>query len=110
MKKNILAIALAAMVPFSFAMAGEGKHFDGDHHKKMQDKFAQELNLTTEQQSQIKEIKAKHREARKSEMEEIKSVLTPEQQAKMDEMRAKMKEKHKERMKKHKDNSEIASE
>jgi len=109
MKKNILAIALAAMVPFSFAMAGEGKHFDGDHHKKMQDKFAQELNLTTEQQSQIKEIKAKHREARKSEMEDIKSVLTPEQQSKMDKMHSKMKDNHKERTKKHKDHAETAS-
>lgn len=110
MKKNILAIALAAMVPFSFAMAGDGKHFDGQNHQKMHEKFAQELNLTAEQQVQIKEIKAKHREARKAEMDEIKNVLTPEQQVKMKEMRSEMKEKHKDRMKQHKGHSETASE
>lgn len=63
MKKNILAIALAAMVPFSFAMAGEDKHFDGDHHKKMQDEIKNVL--TPEQQSKMDKMHSKMKDNHK---------------------------------------------
>jgi len=84
MKKALLSIIVAASIPFSVAFAGEGPRHP---HKQFDEKFAQELNLSAEQQAKIKEIREKHNNSRKAERAEIKAVLTPAQQTKMEALK-----------------------
>lgn len=64
----------------------------GDHGPRGD--FFKDLNLTEEQKAKFKEIRDKHRDAAK---EEIDSVLTPEQRAKFKEMKDARDEKFKAR-------------
>lgn len=96
-----------------------------EHHKRMAEKMAQELDLSKEQREEaakirqegrdkikplmdeMKDIREKIDAERKANMEEFEKILTPEQQEKFEKMKKKgaeeFKKKHKERKEKWED-------
>lgn len=94
--KNKLALALALIIPASFAYAEDSATQTPDvnkpaHHQKMdragfKNKMDKELALTDEQKSSIKQIMVQSREETNT---KIMNVLTPEQQIKFKEMKDK---------------------
>jgi len=91
--KSKLALALALIIPASFAFADEPKVTqDGakpPHHQRMgkegfMNKMAQDLNLNDTQKADIEKIMSDSREETNS---KIMKVLTPEQQTKFEELK-----------------------
>ena len=119
MKNNMLSILLAASVISSGVLSVEayaedvapkmpsfGQHMDPvQMRQKMQQKMAEELGLTAEQQKQaealsekskaemeplmqeMKDIRVKMDEKRRANMEEFEKILTPEQKEKFEALK-----------------------
>lgn len=74
-----MAILMALSVPFGYADNGDVKttgtvHQDGDwHHAQREHRTAQILNLSEDQQKQLKDIHQKQKDAMKSIFEQMKS-------------------------------------
>ena len=88
MKKLLISIIGVTLLPTSMAFAGSGQNSD-NWFEGMIGKYYQELNLTDQQKTQLRDIHQKHRLAEDA---EVKNVLTPAQQTKWDELKASRKE------------------
>lgn len=101
MKKTLLATVMVLATGFSGALLADSHGKSGDRYEKHMQYMTEKLELSSEQQGQLKGLHEKQREQRRALREthqaEVNAILTQEQQAKMAEMRA---EKH-ENMKKH---------
>ncbi len=99
MKKTLIALALAAAIPFAAyaAMEGKGGHSRGDRLQRM----TEVLNLDESQQELMKKTFEEHKAERKAMREQMRArideILTPEQRAKRDEMREQRREHRRER-------------
>ncbi len=98
-KKTIVALALATVIPFAAyaTMEGQSGHKRGDRLARMTEK----LNLDDAQQELMKSIRDRHRAERKAMREQMRArideILTPEQRAKREEMREQRREHRRER-------------
>ncbi len=108
--KKLHLIAAVAALSITASIAGIAYASSDRHEYRMNDRMermAEHLNLTTEQQAQIKEMIDKQMEARKSErnrmQENIRSVLNEEQKTAFDEMRSKHDKRMQKRLAKHGD-------
>lgn len=138
MKKLVLCLALVSVGSFAMAQQTEKKHDakTEQERKEMMEKrkaahleeMQKELNLSTSQVAQIKELQAKHhaeREVQRKENQELKQqkmeafkkdkqvmdnemrqILTPEQYAKWEAKRAEKMKDSKDRMQRHKMNKD----
>lgn len=94
MKKTLIALTLAAMIPTAaYAASHErGEHSRGPHVERL----AERLELNEEQQAKVRalfeEQKAQHEAMRAQMRGKIAEVLTPDQLANMDAMRDKHRE------------------
>ena len=93
-KFKVLIAGLAATVTMLLAVPGvaengqgQGHHHRGKHGAKMMEKMSSELNLTSEQQAQIKTIFESHKDNFKQLREQMKSTFTEEQRQAMKEAR-----------------------
>lgn len=104
MKKLILCLVLSTLSVGSFA--GE------DRQERYMERMEKKLELTADQQTQLKAIYDKNAAERKALREsmhrlhestnnDIRAILTPEQQAKFDKMKERRKQKHMEKKNKH---------
>ena len=99
MKKTLVALALAAVIPFAAyaAMDGKGEHTRGDRYQRM----TESLNLDDSQQELMKKLLEEHKAERKAMRESMRArideILTPEQRAKRDELREQRREHRRER-------------
>lgn len=113
MKKIILSTAIVIATGFSGAlMAGDhGKSFD--HKDKFMVYIAEELELTSEQQDQLKAVHQEHGEKyglmRQQHQADVNAILTEKQQAKMAELHDKKRKKYAEKGKKKHDHEEKGS-
>ena len=103
MNKTIIALTLAAAIPFAAYAAtnGDGSHHRGDRLERM----AQTLNLDDAQKARMKALLAEHRAERKALREQMRSqigeILNDDQRAKFDEVRAQRRAKHKSKRGRH---------
>lgn len=103
MKKTLIALTLAAIIPAAAYAAGDtrGHHSRGPHVERL----AERLELSEEQQAKVRALFEEQREQHMALREQMREqmhgkmaeVLTPEQLAKMEAMRAEHKEKRKEK-------------
>jgi len=91
---GLLSLTLASSL--ALAQPPEGKGYKGDPEKRLQ-RMQQNLGLSDEQMSQMKEIKANG-----GGREEMRAILTDEQRAKAKEMRKQHRAQHKQQHKEHK--------
>ncbi|MFT5447180.1 MAG: protein CpxP [Gammaproteobacteria bacterium] len=102
MKKTLVALALAAVIPVAVyaAMEGQSGHQRGDRLERM----TEVLNLDDSQQELIKKAFEEHKAERKAMREQMRArmdeILTPEQRAKKAELREQRSERRHERSKK----------
>lgn len=95
MKKLVTMIAIAALggaAITGFASPGE-QGYRGNKMENRMERMTEHLNLTDQQQEQVRALiegQMKERQARREQMKEnIRAVLTDEQKATFDEMHAK---------------------
>ena len=99
MKKTLIALALAAIIPAAAYAASDkgGEHMRGAHVERL----AERLELNEEQQAKMRALFEEHRAQRKTMREQMRGemaeVLTPEQLAKMEAMRDDHREHRKEK-------------
>jgi len=107
MNKTIIAIALAATVPFAVIAASQGTEGDPKQCRKGDriERMAEELNLSDPQKNQVKEIfqqhHQKHEALRQELRQQLQTVLSAEQLATFDEMRKNRHEKWRHRLEDH---------
>ena len=92
-KFKVLIAGLAATVSMLLAVPGvaengqgQGHHQRGKHGAKMMEKMSTELNLTSEQQTQIKQIFESHKGNFQQIREQMKSTFTDEQRQAMKQL------------------------
>lgn len=89
MKKTIIALAMASILPMGAFAAEDVSHKQG-HKRGGPQPMYEQLELTEAQKSQVKDImKAQHQETEAK----IAAVLTPEQNEKLKTIKAEQKEK-----------------
>lgn len=111
MNKKIITIALALALPlavFAFPGGQGGDHFEG-HKGDRIERLTKELDLTSEQKSQLTQIfqeqQAKREAIRQETDQRLKTVLTPEQMTKFEELKNQRHEKWQKRHQERKDQS-----
>ena len=86
MKKTLIALALAAVIPFAAYAAMDGQGARGDRLQRM----TEVLNLDDSQQELMKRLLEEHKAERKAMRESMRArideILTPEQRAKREEL------------------------
>ena len=103
MKKTLIALALAAVIPVAAyaAMDGHGSRHSGARLGRM----AETLNLDDAQKERMKALFEEHRSERKALREQMRAqmgeILNEEQRAKMGEMRAERREHRMEKRARH---------
>jgi Spy/CpxP family protein refolding chaperone len=97
--KTIIALALAAIIPTAVLAATDGGA--GYHRGPNVERLAERLDLSAEQQEQVRALFEAHKAERQAMREKMRAsmaeVLTPDQQAKMETMREMRRAKRKER-------------
>lgn len=102
MKKTLIALTLAAIIPGAAYAASDqgGAHMRGAHVERL----AERLELNDEQQAKVRalfeEQRAQHQAMREQMRGKMAEVLTPEQLAKMEAMREQRRE-HREEKRAH---------
>lgn len=103
MKKTLLATVMVIATGFSGALLADEHGKAGDRHEKYMQHMTKELDLSSEQQTQLKGIYekhgAEHRALREKHQSEVNAVLNTDQQAKLADLREKKREKMAERWK-----------
>jgi Spy/CpxP family protein refolding chaperone len=89
MKKTVAALALGAiLIPAAVIAGGHYGEHRGEHHAE---RMTEQLQLTEQQQTEMKKIYAEQREQRralrKQTQKRFHDMLTPEQQAKWQRLR-----------------------
>lgn len=99
MKKTLIALTLAAIIPAAAYAASDrgGEHMRGPHVERL----AERLELNEEQQAKVRALFEEQREQRNAMREQMRGkmaeVLTPDQLAKMEAMRGQHREYRKEK-------------
>ncbi|MEH6499324.1 MAG: hypothetical protein V7751_08040 [Pseudoalteromonas distincta] len=103
MKKTLLATVMVIATGFSGALLADDHGKAGDRHEKYMQHMTKTLDLSTEQQTQLKAIHETHgeqyRALREQHKNEVNALLNADQQAKLAEMREQKREKMAERWK-----------
>lgn len=104
MKKMILAMTLAAVVPLAAyaAVDGPSRHDRGARMERMAERLNLDESQKTRMEALFKEHKAERQALREQMQAQIREILNEEQFAKMQEHREKRREHRKERRERHK--------
>ncbi len=89
MKKLLISIMGITLIPLSIAAHAGDASTDKNWVEKKIGRYYQDLDLTAQQKTQLRDIHQKHRLAEDA---EVKSVLTPEQVKKWEELKNTRKE------------------
>lgn len=97
MKKILLTLALALVLPITAMAFGGGDQGPGWRHGPRMERLTKELNLTDEQKTKMEAIfKEQHEKVqaiREESKTKLQTVLSPEQITKMDELKKQHREK-----------------
>lgn len=97
MKKILLASVMVIATGFSGALLADHHGKTGDRHQKHMQYMSEQLELSSEQQTQLQSLHEQHgeqyRALREQHRTEVNAILSEEQQTKMTEMRESKREK-----------------